>query len=187
VLALVSSIGGLLAVIIAVGNGIWQDSRQRRERRARQKEEMERMLQDKAEEYCGSVRNLISRLMETQTMLSLGKADALLATAQTMIEDRNNLVLLEAFQLAFLTSTVGSVADKIKELIDSASAFADSLPRSEEIVTGTVIAERIKRESTLFEGSIAEGRDAIFFMIDRIPNLDLYRLYVDWRKKHPIR
>lgn len=145
------------------------------------------MLQEKAEQYCLAARNLIARYEESLTMLSVVKEELFLNASQRLIDEANIILLLEGFQLAFLKDTIGNIGIEIREL---SKGFADFGKLMKPYI-GTDVASLIQNGvlNPYFEDLrrlVDQKRAVITKVIERIPNLDLYKLYTEWRKKHPI-
>ena len=175
--------GGAL-VIVNAAIIIIQGSRRRDDIRKREKERIELLLQDKAEQYCLSSRNLMANYQEFLTSYSLGKEGWELRASQKMEYERNVVLLLESFQLAFLRDIIGSTGSETSDLMQAFKDFADKFGNrsgSDGIEAATSQSEFDRLEQLLLTTT-----KAVTQLLNKIPNLDLYKLYMEWRKKHPI-
>ncbi|MGA2641524.1 MAG: hypothetical protein ABSG21_11565 [Spirochaetia bacterium] len=175
--------GGAL-VIVNAAIIVIQGSRRRDDIRKREKERIEQLLQDKAEQYCLASRNLMANYQEFLTSFSLGKEGWELRASQKMEVERNVVLLLESFQLAFLRDTIGSTGSETLELMQAFKDFTDKFGNrksSDRIELATSQTDFNRLEQLLLTKI-----KAVTLLLNKIPDLDLYKLYMEWRKKHPI-
>lgn len=176
-----------VALLIAVGHQVWHGVRQGKQRAWREKVKTEQLLQEKAEQYCLASRNLMESYQEFMTTALLGREALLMQTSQRILADGNVVILLESFQLAFMQSTIGTTSRETSELLNRLREFSEKLGTyggqgvRELVTTGALQADFKSLEQLLLK-----TRAAIMQLLDKIPNLDLYKLYTDWRKEHPI-
>jgi hypothetical protein len=178
---------GIVAIIIAVGNGIWQDFRQRNDRSQREKEKTQQMLQEKAEQYCLASRNLMTKCQDFGDAVEHGKDDLLMHLKQQIGELQNTVLLLEHFQLAFLKGTIEQTGEIASRLMKNIVYFVYLLgERKGADITYALKEGPVADAYATIEIRLLENIKTVTEVTDRIPNLDLYKLFIEWRKKHPI-
>ena len=180
-------IAGIIAIAVAVLNGIWQDSRQRKDRLEREQEKTQQMLQEKAEEYCLASLNLIAKCRDFADALQRGKDDLLMQLRERIGELQNCILLLEHFQLAFLGDTIEPTSAISRNLVGYTSYIVELLgDRHGTALVNSLELEPIGTAFGILQTYLFESQEKVRGVTERIPNLNLYKLYAEWRKKHPL-
>lgn len=166
-----------VALAIAVGGGLWQDRRQRKERERKEKEDTTRLLHERAEDYSLTAAKAIDKAQLAITPLV--NADTFNEAVGKLVEDIRRISMLESYYFGFLEPLISEL---FRQVISSSIEFRREL-WNVTLLQDPLEAEpnrtRYENLKELFRHNIALARESL----DKIPNLDLYKLYTEWRKK----
>jgi len=178
-------IAGAITLVLFVATLFWQRHMMNQERRQREKEATERLLREKMERLFMSTRQLsetYSDVIKALPSKDLRVTDAHVLSAK---EGINELRMLELYYFPFLelrkmlpSDTIFGMNDALEVFAkDARNVFPDHLPQN--WFENKVVNEAFDKLRTAIES----GTEELVRILFRLPNLDLYKLSIEWKKE----
>jgi hypothetical protein len=119
--------------------------------------------------------------------IAVGHKEMFLEANRQIEELKNEVWLLESFQMAFLRDAVGSTGTQNSQLVKEFNDFGNLLSSyKDDEIPQLIKTGALKPYYDHLEQLVLENRIVVSDFVNQIAEKNLLKLHEEWRKKHPI-